>query len=95
MATYLEIADLRESKDFGRRIDVALLVSARAALNNANSTPDAKAFAKAVMTSGIQGETRQRLINRVAVSVAVLAAGSTATDTQIQTVVDNEFLGLA
>lgn len=95
MATYLEIADLRESKDFGRRIDVALLVSARAALNNANSTADAKAFAKRVMTSGISGEARQRLVNRVAVAASVLSAGSSATDAQIQTVVDNEFLGLA
>lgn len=95
MATYLEIASLRESVDFGRKIDIALLVAARTTLNNASAKAEAKAFARAVMTSGVGGETRQRLINRVAVAATVLSAGAAATDAQIQTVVDNEFLSLA
>jgi len=94
MATYLEIAALKESSDFARRIDVALLVSARAAMTSNNASADLKAFAKQVMTSGIQGEARQRLVNRVSVAASVLTAGSAATDAQIQTVVDNEFPGL-
>lgn len=95
MATYLEINSLRESPDFGRRIDIALLVAARTTLNNASATAEAKAFARSVMTSGVGGETRQRLINRVAVAATVLSAGAAATDAQIQTVVDNEFPSLA
>lgn len=92
MATYLEIAALKSDPAFSSRIDVALLVSARAALNT--GTADQKAKANQVMTSGISGDTRQRLINRVAVAASVLSAGAAVSDAQIQAVVDNEFPNL-
>jgi len=91
MATYTELFALKSSTEFAQRIEIATLIAARKTINDAQASASAKQFAQQVITGGVPGEPRQRLIHRALVAASVIAAGPAVTDAQLQNVVDNEF----
>lgn len=95
MATYLEIYDLLNNEEFGKRITVAMYRAATDLLATQNSTAKEKEFAMRVLEDRLLSVKPRNVRLKVILDGPVFGAGAGATDSQIQAAVGralNEFI---
>lgn len=85
---YAERFDLVENGLFRKRLQYALWVAARDVLNDASSTTQQKTRARELLRGVLEGDTMRRLAIACVANPTIGDAGLSATDADIQFVVN-------